>query len=190
MSIGNSHDSGGEFRKSIKGKKTQEYTAWQNMLKRCYAGYSHNTAWKDCEVCAEWLDFQEFAKWYTAQEGYAEGWQVDKDLIVEGNRVYSESTCSLVPAEINSLFLKGRKSTLGLPEGVGKNGKKYRSEIHVGGYRYLGTFSTIIEAAQAYQEAKAKYIVSLLVKYEDRLHPAVTETLRSRTTNINLTQRY
>ena len=40
------------------------YDAWHDMIRRCYyTGYhKKNPTYIDCEVCDEWLNFQDFAK--------------------------------------------------------------------------------------------------------------------------------
>jgi hypothetical protein len=77
---------------------------WHRMVRRCYDDKFHesNTTYFDCEVCEEWLIFSNFASWF--KEHYVEGWQLDKDILVDGNRIYSPRTCCFVPQEINSIF--------------------------------------------------------------------------------------
>lgn len=77
---------------------------WLRMVRRCYDDKFHesNTTYLDCDVCEEWLIFSNFASWF--KEHYVEGWQLDKDILVDGNRIYSPRTCCFVPIEINSIF--------------------------------------------------------------------------------------
>lgn len=55
--------------------------------------------YEGCTVCDEWLYFSNFKKWF--DENYIEGFQLDKDIIIRGNKVYSPQTCCFVPKEIN-----------------------------------------------------------------------------------------
>ena len=90
----------GEFKARSNYGHTKEYVAWQNMLQRCYDPKYHvkRPTYIGCSVCAEWHNFQNFAKWMSKQN--CEGKQLDKDIKVEGNKVYSPETCMFVtPAE-------------------------------------------------------------------------------------------
>ena len=48
------------------------YKHWYSMLKRCYDPYELNKqpTYIDCYVCDEWLNYQNFAKWYEAMYRY------------------------------------------------------------------------------------------------------------------------
>jgi hypothetical protein len=72
------------------------------MLERCYSG--RYPSYKDVEVCREWHDYQNFAKWYHEQAFDRAGkYQLDKDLL--GNsKIYSPETCCLLKDNINQLL--------------------------------------------------------------------------------------
>lgn len=72
------------------------YTTWTSMMHRCYDANFHknNKTYKDCTVCPEWHNFQTFAEWMSSQE--YEGKQLDKDIKIKGNKVYSPDTCMFV----------------------------------------------------------------------------------------------
>ena len=55
----------GKYKPSINKKNTQEYDLWKNMLERCYCEKRRHRAktYINCEVCEEWHNFQNFAKW-------------------------------------------------------------------------------------------------------------------------------
>lgn len=82
----------------------QAHVKWTGMLERCYCDKYHLTkpTYIGCVVDSEWLNFQEFASWFNNQK-FESGWHLDKDLKVQGNKVYAPATCSLVPAEVNNL---------------------------------------------------------------------------------------
>lgn len=86
---------------------TQNYQTWKSMIKRCYYAQYHekNPTYKDCEVCERWLNFQNFCEDVPTIEGYEEwlcgGYHLDKDIKIEGNKIYGPDTCMFVPAERN-----------------------------------------------------------------------------------------
>ena len=86
------------------------YDKWSGILRRCCDKKfqeKHNS-YKDCIVDERWHNFQNFAEWF--EENYnsdvMQGWQLDKDILFKGNKIYSPETCCFVPQEINSLFVK------------------------------------------------------------------------------------
>lgn len=102
----------GEFKSKKGTKHTPEYSAWNSMLKRCYSEKVHERQphYIGCTVCSAWLNFQTFAAWFVPR--YSEGLHLDKDGLVEGNKVYSPETCQLIPQELNNQLSKKGKYTL------------------------------------------------------------------------------
>ena len=43
-------------------------------------------------------------------DGNGNSFQLDKDSLIKGNKVYSESTCVFIPQEVNSLLVKSTAS--------------------------------------------------------------------------------
>ena len=81
------------------------YRRWENMLKRCYSAVDQakRPTYIGCTVCDEWLTFSNFKMWMEGQEW--QGKQLDKDLLVEGNRVYSPDTCVFIDIMTNSFTI-------------------------------------------------------------------------------------
>lgn len=135
------------------------YNYWNSMLRRCYSEYSLrlNPAYKGCSVCPEWHYLSNFKKWF--DENYIEGYALDKDILVKGNKVYSPDTCCFVPQYINAL-LTNCKSKRGIyPIGVSKAGNGYSAQISYNKNKgYIGYFDTPEEAFNAYKQAKEAYI--------------------------------
>jgi hypothetical protein len=104
----------GDYKCAGKGRRnTPEYEVWRGMLRRChdknsigYVGYGM----RGVTLQSSWYNFQNFAEWYTKQDLYSEGWDLDKDLLDYRALMYSEDTCTLVPSAINSLFTGGFKT--------------------------------------------------------------------------------
>lgn len=77
------------------------YRVWTNMLVRCYSTKKQEKypTYKGCTVSDEWLTFSVFKSWMEKQDW--DGKQLDKDLLFEGNKVYSAETCVFVTKEVN-----------------------------------------------------------------------------------------
>ena len=77
------------------------YSRWRDLLKRCYSDkfQNKNTSYIGCSIASEWIKFSNFKSWMEKQDW--EGKELDKDLLVQGNKVYGPSTCIFVPREIN-----------------------------------------------------------------------------------------
>ena len=108
----------GNSKPSIDGVHTKEYKAWSNMISRCYSPNTQeiNPTYKGCSVCNEWLDFQIFAKWFG--DNYIYGYQLDKDIKIKGNKVYSPSTCKFVSPKDNIIQAHARRYVFISPEGL------------------------------------------------------------------------
>ena len=136
------------------------YAAWKQMLARCYCeSYVKKTpTYKDAEVCDEWKRFSAFKEWF--DEHYIDGYCLDKDILVKGNKVYSPQTCCFVPNEINALLIKHDSKRGKYPIGVSKHGNKYCARVnkYKEGSVWIGTYNTPEEAFNAYKDAKEKYI--------------------------------
>jgi len=159
----------------INNIKTQEYSLWANMLKRCYH-YNvgkRNYVYKDCSVCEEWYNFQNFAEWYKKNFYQIENekMELDKDILVKGNKIYSPVTCIFVPRIINTLFTKSNKTRGKYPIGVSSVGNKYVSNCNIPRQpqKYLGKFSSIEEAFQAYKQFKEVVIKEIAEKYRNQI---------------------
>ena len=80
------------------------------MIDRCYSDKYHEKrpSYRNCEVCEEWQDFQVFAEWYDNNHPDDGGnYHLDKEIMVDGNRVYSPHTCMFVTCYENTSKAKG-----------------------------------------------------------------------------------
>lgn len=152
------------------GSKDDAYSKckklWNSMLLRCYK--KNHPCYLDVYVCSEWLTFSNFKKWF--DENYIEGYDLDKDILVKGNKVYSPDTCCFVPPRINVLVINSPNNN-GLPKGVRKYrfGDGYIAECNLKGRRRsLGIFKSPNEAFQAYKQAKESYVKEVAQEYYDR----------------------
>jgi hypothetical protein len=173
----------GKYKVSFKNIHTKYYTCWRGMLERCYCKKFHSKkpTYIGCSVADDWHNFQNFAKWF--DENYnpetMQGWQLDKDILVKGNKIYSSETCCFVPNNINALFTKSNSSRGKYPIGVCKciNGK-YLAQITKNSKQTgIGYYSTIEEAFQVYRVAKEKYIKEVANKWKGLITDKVYEAL-------------
>lgn len=159
-------------------KHRNSYNIWRKMFDRCYSSRIHKitSSYKDCEVVEEWYNFQNFAKWF--EENYIEGYHLDKDILVKGNKIYSPKTCCFVPNEINALIKTSKPNKDLLPKAIRKHGNKYQSRVSIKGVKKnLGLFSTPEEAFQKYKEAKENYIKQIANEWKDKIPKKVYEAL-------------
>lgn len=89
----------------VNGKDTLKYKCWNRMMERCYSEKSQikNHTYRGCTVCHEWHNYQVFAEWH--EKNYpkdGEKYELDKDIKLPGNKVYSPQTCSFVTKKENS----------------------------------------------------------------------------------------
>lgn len=148
------------------------YTKWHGMFKRCYSDKAHKQRPKyaGCTVCDEWKVFSNFKRWMKLQDW--EGKDIDKDIAITGNKIYSPNTCIFVTQEINKLlgdhgsargdhsqgvFLDKRYGTF--QAACNDNGKK----------KHLGSFGTESKASNAYKKFKSKVILETAMKQDEPL---------------------
>ena len=163
------------------GNILKEYRLWVSMLTRCYCEkyLNKNPSYKDCIVSDSFKDFTVFKKWCNSQV-FTNGYVLDKDILVKGNKLYSEDTCCFVPQEINLLIVNNKASRGEYPIGVTKyRENKFRARLNKGSgvVKHLGYFLSPEEAFYAYKQAKEDYIKEVANKWRDKIDPRVYEAL-------------
>ena len=156
------------------GTNFKVYDVWHEMLRRCYCEKNliRRPTYIGCTVDERWHNFQVFAEWY--EENYIDGFQLDKDILVKGNKIYGPETCCFVPLEINNLFCKTNSKRGVLPIGVGIKGKKFKVTVkRFGIAKACGVYLTPIEAFNIYKIEKEKYIKEVANIWKDKI---TTET--------------
>lgn len=120
------------------------HVRWEKMLKRCYSDNFHkkSPSYKYCEVFEDWLTFSNFRGWMEKQDW--EGKELDKDILLRGNKIYSPDTCIFVHKKVNYFILEGG-SDKELPLGVSWHTKDKRFRVRVrnpitGKVEHLGNF--------------------------------------------------
>lgn len=144
------------------------YKTWSSIILRSTNNKYRNKlpAYRDCTICEEWLTLSKFKEWFEdPTNGYQEGLQIDKDILVKGNKEYAPDKCCFVPREINTALATNPKGKCSIV-GVKPNKSKFEARLSRYGERvYLGIFNTPEEAFQAYKLAKEQYIKELAEKY-------------------------
>ena len=157
------------------------YARWRDMLRRCYSEKFQATAktYIGCSVHPDWHSFMTFRAWMVEQNWY--GKVLDKDILIDGNKIYSEESCVFITAKTNSFLLDCVARRGGFPIGVslGISGVlPYTSRVRVDGKSvYLGSYPSPEEAHQAWRVAKYELAVHLASEQSD---PRVAEALLKR----------
>lgn len=172
--------------------KTKEFSHWNAMRDRCKkdgATQKRFPAYIGCSIDSFFKDpkqgFQNFAEWCQTQKGFGvEGFELDKDILVKGNKVYGPSTCVFVPQQINNLFLvpKRKDPTNNMPVGVRFVDNGYRVEISINNKSVnLGRFPTVAEAEKVYLTEKVKDIHNKADFYKEQIDDRAYKALKSYT---------
>ena len=182
---------GAKYPSKVNGVLTKEYELWREMLKRCYSDTYQKKypTYEGCKVSDNFLHYEYFYEWCQNQIGFdIEGFELDKDLLIKGNKVYNESTCVFIPAEINSLLIKCTASRGEHLIGVSwhKRDKVFMAKVskNKGKQEYLGYFKTEIEAFNAYKKAKESFIKEQANKWKSQIDKRVYDSLMNYTVEI------
>ena len=156
---------GAKYPISEGGRDTKDYALWKRMLTRCYsdAYIRKRPTYEGCKVSDNFKSYEYFYEWCHKQVGFGKkGWHLDKDLLIKGNKVYSEDSCVFIPSEINTLLIKREALRGEYLIGVywSKTHKAFVAQVNKskGKQEHLGSFKTEIEAFNAYKEAKESFI--------------------------------
>lgn len=130
------------------------------MICRVYVYTDKYPTYIDCSVCTDWLEFQNFAKWFS--ENYIEGYQLDKDILKKGNKIYAPEFCVFIPQEINKLFNDSKNQGSKTPQGVDAIfNPVLRYKVTISKYakrHYLGCFDNLDTAKSVYKKEKESYV--------------------------------
>lgn len=186
----------GKYVTKVKGKRTDEYIAWESMLNRCKKEvWVKHPTYINTTCSDNFKNYSYFYEWWHQQpnagrrDEKGRKWQLDKDFLSCGNKVYSETACVFLPARINSLLTKRNAARGAAPIGVYwcKSVKKYYAQCStgVGSQTHLGSFTCSEEAFRTYKTFKEKLIKSLAAEYRGVLDPRVYTALMTYTVTID-----
>ena len=183
---------GTKYPSRVNGVLTKEYTLWKNMLERCYSdGFKkQRPTYEGCKVSENFKHHEYFYEWCNKQIGFNnKDWHLDKDLLVKGNEVYSESTCVFIPQEVNSLLVK--REALRGDHLIGvywhNASKAFVAQVgkSKGKQEWLGVFKTELEAFKAYKQAKESFIKEQANKWKGEIDDRAYEALMNYTVEID-----
>lgn len=154
---------------------------YTKMLERCKEGGREQRLHPSyVGTTSGFRDFQEFVEWSMSQYGYnvkephkdkERYYNLEKDILSNGTKVYSPDTCLFVPITINNFLCLNGVNRGEHPIGVwfNKSRNMFESGIRTGERKVnsLGCYSNSLEAHAAWQKAKVQYGRSLCDKYKE-----------------------
>lgn len=163
------------------------YRTWKAMLERCYSRKYQKRCptYIGCTVAEDWLTFRNFKAWMVGRDW--EGKQLDKDLLIVGNKVYAPEACIFVTGAVNK-FANDHGAKRGeWMIGViwHKQSKKYRAECRnpiTNKKESLGYFTCEQQAHEAWRKRKNELAHKLAAIQTD---PRVAEALINRYTRTS-----
>ena len=176
--------------KTINLTNTQLNTIYRNMYNRCYNERVHELQpnYIGCTICEEWLSLpdhntsqagrQAFYDWVNDGNFYEiEGEptvQLDHDILVKGNRIYSPDTCVFVPASVNAMFggFHGRDTEFPVGVEPTPNGK-FRTSLR----SIRDVFDTPEEAWRVYAEHQKAKVVAVADFYGEKIPRKLYEAM-------------
>jgi hypothetical protein len=158
------------------------YRVWQSMLKRCYGPkyQAKRPTYIGCSVVPEWLSFMAFRAWMIMQDW--QGRELDKDLLIQGNKVYGPQACVFISGGLNS-FTTDRASDRGeWPIGVylDRQSGRFRAQCcnpFSGERESLGYFTCPDAAHEAWRARKHELALQIAALHAD---PRVAKALSIR----------
>ena len=182
---------GTKYPSAIVGRNTKEYELWNNMLRRCYSDNSkkNHPTYEGCKVSENFKSYEYFYEWCHKQVGFNKEWHLDKDLLIKGNKVYSEYTCVFIPQEINSLLVKSTalrgKHLIGVSWCKKANAFKASVNKNKGKQEHLGYFKTELEAYNAYKQAKESFVKEQAEKWKSQIDTRAYNALMNYEVNVD-----
>lgn len=160
------------------GETCKIYKTWHDMIGRCYSEKIHkkNPTYKNCTMHEDWVIFSNFRAWMQNQDW--EGKQLDKDLLVYGNKVYSPSLCVFVDANVNSFLTENKNGKNKLTGAFfHKSTGKYQASCKnpfTKKLEYLGLFDDESKAHLAWKKRKHELACQLAdLQADDRVSAAL-----------------
>ncbi|MFA0145349.1 hypothetical protein AB4452_04605 [Vibrio lentus] len=156
--------------------KCRYYKKWNALIFRCYSEKTKQS-YREVTVCDKWLLFSNFRAWCIKQEkevGDISKLELDKDLLGNGAKTYSPSTCCFLPRKVNNFLENTSRGTglMGARKQEKVKGTKYEVEIRnpINNTRkQIGTYLTERRAHQSYILGKTE--IAQQIAYHTDLIP-------------------
>lgn len=173
------------------GNIDKEYFMWKDVIKRCYSKSfkAKHPTYEDCTISSEWMYYSKFKSDVSSMVGRnINGCQIDKDILIKGNKHYSKETCCLLPPEINSFFVNRCNFRGDYPVGVDLHNKSglFRSRVRKDGkVKTIGYFKSVEDAFVSYKKEKEMYARVLAEKWRGLIDDRAYIALMNHIVNID-----
>lgn len=173
----------GEYPTSVNGLTTKEFSTWGSLFNRSYSEkyISKKPTYSACSVDDRWHNFQNFAAWTVNQVGWGlEDWQIDKDLLLKGNKVYGPDTCVMLPRKLNMLTVLRSSARGTTPIGVFINPtpSMYTGQFKdLSGRKYSKNFPQVEDAFHFYKTGKEVVLKEAAELYKELIDPKAYQAL-------------
>lgn len=158
------------------------YRYWAKMIEHTYINRLDNFP---SSICEEWLNFQNFAKWFEENQYPHKEKLLFGIMLAKGKCASSETVC-MIPKEFRGIFKSTSKlKNSGLPRGVFYNKRTDKYDVIIGfnNKRYhIGSYTGPFEANYNYKLARYEFYLDMVDKYQDEIPENVYNMLR----NINI----
>lgn len=159
------------------------YTKWSNVLLRVFdlSFQAKCPTYKGCTIDPLWLIFSNFRSWMQTQDW--EGKEIDKDILVEGNKHYGPDTCCFVSRAVNTFLIDSAAIRGPYPLGVRRMGNKFHARCNnpfLGKLEHLGSYQTPDAAYKAWRSYK--HALACLYANQES-NPRIANALRTRFVN-------
>lgn len=190
------NDADYKVRTVVNGKVTlcPFYRKWITIISRAYSEKSavYRPPLVGNSIHSDWKYFSAFKLWMESKVWF--GLEIDKDIIVKGNKEYGPTTCCFVPKYINMLISPNNKNSTGLPLGAVASAGcvgRYNATSQGGKSQYLGSFGDPMEAHRVWCLAKAKHIEDTVERWRmagisENFSYTVAEKLIDRAVDLRL----
>jgi hypothetical protein len=158
------------------------YRVWHSMLVRCYDAklQARQPTYIGCSVVPEWLSFMAFRTWMIEQDW--QGRELDKDILVPGNKVYGPETCVFISQGLNKFATDSAAARGEFPIGVCWNKRNGKFQAYCGNpftskEEHLGYFTCPDAAHEAWRSRKHELALQIAVLHAD---PRIAAALSTR----------
>lgn len=181
----------GEWVETTTLENTRYYTVsgrvWRGIKDRCKINgrvQKDRPSYVGCKMSTEFQNFKFFVEWSQRQIGYnVNNYELDKDILLSGNKTYGPDTCVYIPQALNTFFMSSSASRGAFPQGVSAQKEKIKATVNVFGKpKHLGFFDNVEDAYDAYKQAKERlaknWAIDLEFSGDYIVDPRVIEALR------------